>query len=55
MGREIARGLVGYGVEEAERIIGCKSAEIPARLGYEGRPAMIHRDDMVLFTGGNGD
>jgi glutamate 5-kinase len=30
------------------RIIGKKSKDIAAILGYEGRAALIHRDDMVL-------
>jgi glutamate 5-kinase len=47
-GREIARGLVGYDAEEARQITGRKSAEIGAILGYPGRAAMVHRDDMVM-------
>ncbi|WP_455475079.1 glutamate 5-kinase [Bartonella sp. B30(2025)] len=45
---EIARGLVSYGKDDAVRIIGCKSKEIEAILGYEARSAMVHRNDMVL-------
>ncbi|MDK4739378.1 glutamate 5-kinase [Rhizobium sp. LEGMi198b] len=47
-GREIARGLVGYDAEEARQITGRKSAEIEAILGYPGRAAMVHRDDLVM-------
>ncbi|MEQ8308767.1 MAG: glutamate 5-kinase [Hoeflea sp.] len=47
-GREIARGLSGYDAEEARRIVGRKSGEIAEILGYSGRAAMIHRDDMVM-------
>lgn len=47
-GREIGRGLVGYGAADATRIIGCKSHEILSILGYTGRSALVHRDDMVL-------
>ncbi|MBF2717863.1 glutamate 5-kinase [Agrobacterium vitis] len=47
-GREIARGLAGYDADEARRIAGHKSAEIEALLGYAGRSAMIHRDDLVM-------
>lgn len=47
-GREIARGLVAYSSEDAQLIIGHNSSEIEARLGYRGRTAMIHRDDLVL-------
>lgn len=49
-GREIARGLVGYDAEEARQITGRKSAEIEAILGYAGRAAMIHRDDLVMTS-----
>lgn len=52
-GKTIGRGLIGYDHDEAQRIAGCNSAEIEARLGYAGRAAMVHRDDMVL-TGDNG-
>ncbi|MDL2399720.1 glutamate 5-kinase [Rhizobium mayense] len=47
-GREIARGLVGYDAEEARQITGRRSAEIEAILGYPGRAAMVHRDDLVM-------
>jgi glutamate 5-kinase len=47
-GRELGRGLVAYARDDAERIIGKKTREIAAILGYEGRAALIHRDDMVL-------
>ena len=47
-GRELARGLVAYDSGEAERILGLRSAEIEAALGYRGRTEMIHRDDLVV-------
>ncbi len=47
-GREIARGLVSYDADEARQITGRKSAEIEAILGYAGRAAMVHRDDLVM-------
>lgn len=53
-GREIARGLSGYDAEEARLITGRKSGEIEAILGYAGRAAMIHRDDMVMTGHGPG-
>ncbi len=49
-GKELGRGLAGYESDEASRIAGCRSAEIAARLGYPGRAAMVHRNDLVLFT-----
>jgi glutamate 5-kinase len=47
-GREVARGLAGYDADEARQIAGKKSAEIGVVLGYAGRAAMVHRDDMVM-------
>jgi glutamate 5-kinase len=48
-GREIARGLAGYSAEDAGRIIGRKSSEIEALLGYAGREELVHRDDLVVL------
>jgi glutamate 5-kinase len=45
---EIGRGLVAYDAEDAARIMGKSSTEVVQILGYAGRTAMIHRDDMVL-------
>ena len=47
-GEEIGRGLVAYDAADALRIAGRNSSEIAAILGYSGRAAMIHRDDMAL-------
>lgn len=47
-GREIARGLVSYDAEDARQITGRKSSEIEPILGYPGRTAMVHRDDLVM-------
>jgi len=49
-GREIGRGLVAYSSEEIEKIRGCRSEDIEARLGYRGRAVVVHRDDLVLFS-----
>ncbi|MGK2922227.1 MAG: glutamate 5-kinase [Methyloceanibacter sp.] len=51
-GVEIGRGLTAYGHAEAEALIGRKSSEIAAILGYLGRPELIHRDDMTLHRKG---
>ncbi len=48
-GREIARGIVAYSDSDAARILGKKSSEIEALLGFRGRDEMIHRDDLVLL------
>ncbi len=47
-GRRLGKGLAGYDSAEARRIMGRHSRDIPAILGYPGRAALIHRDDMVL-------
>lgn len=47
-GSDIARGLIAYDREEADKIIGHRSNEIAQLLGYDGRAEVIHRDDMVL-------
>jgi glutamate 5-kinase len=47
-GREVARGLVAYDSAEAAKVSGHKTEELEALLGYRGRGAMIHRDDLAL-------
>ena len=47
-GHQLALGLIRYSSEEAGIIKGHQSAEIEKLLGYPGRAALIHRDDMVL-------
>ena len=47
-GREVARGLVNYNSEEAERIAGKPSNRIESILGYGGESELIHRDNIAL-------
>ncbi len=47
-GSEVARGLVAYDQADAQKIIGRKSSEIAAILGFNGRDEIVHRDDLVL-------
>lgn len=47
-GAEIGRGLVAYDADYAERIRGRSSDEIATITGFEGRTAMVHRDDLVV-------
>jgi glutamate 5-kinase len=49
-GAEIARGIAAYSDSDATRILGRKSSEIEAILGYRGRDELIHRDDLVLHA-----
>ena len=48
-GREVARGISAYSVQDAQRIQGRRSTEIEAILGFRGRDELIHRDDLVLL------
>ncbi|KJZ20218.1 glutamate 5-kinase [Loktanella sp. S4079] len=47
-GNQLGQGLSRYTAEEAGKIRGRRSNEISAVLGYEGRAALVHRDDMAL-------
>mgnify|MGYP003680262019 FL=1 len=49
-GRELGRGLVAYDSDDARLIAGHKSSEFEELLGYRGRLAMIHRDDLALTS-----
>ncbi|MCF6273522.1 MAG: glutamate 5-kinase [Rhodobacteraceae bacterium] len=44
----VAKGLVAYSAQEAAIITGANSREIETRLGYKGRSALIHRDNMAI-------
>ena len=46
-GHEIARGLVRYEAQDAQRICGLKSEAIEAALGYTCGP-LVHADDLAL-------
>jgi glutamate 5-kinase len=48
-GGEVARGIVAYGDADASRILGRRSSEIEAVLGFRGREELIHRDDLVIL------
>jgi glutamate 5-kinase len=47
-GRDLGRGLVAYAKVDAERIVGKRSADIEAILGYNGGDELVHRNDMAL-------
>ena len=47
-GHTVGYGLTRYSSAEAEQIKGHQSAEIERLLGYPGRAALIHRDDMAF-------
>ena len=46
-GRTLAKGVTAYSAEDIRRIAGRRTEDAEALLGYRGRPAIIHRDDMV--------
>lgn len=48
-GRTIARGLIEYDAADAVRIVGKRKNEIAQLLDQPARPALIHRDHMVLL------
>lgn len=47
-GEILGRGLSSYSSADARKIIGHKTREIDACLGYRGRDELIHRDDLAL-------
>jgi glutamate 5-kinase len=49
-GHEVGRGLTAYSANDAAKIIGHKSRDIEAILGYRGRDEIIHRDDLVMVA-----
>ena len=48
-GRDLARGLMAYPAVDARQLMGHKSDEIETLIGYRGRDALVHRDDLVLL------
>jgi glutamate 5-kinase len=44
----LGKGLVRYTAAEAKAIAGHRSGDIEGILGYQGRAALVHRDDMVV-------
>lgn len=47
-GEMVAKGVTAYDAADVQRLAGAHTDDIEARLGYRGRPAIIHRDDLVL-------
>lgn len=47
-GKELARGLVNYSSDDANKIARQSSDHIEAILGYAGEPELVHRDNLVL-------
>jgi glutamate 5-kinase len=49
-GARLGRGLTAYASDDAARIIGHRSDQIEAILGWRGRDVLVHRDDLVLHS-----
>jgi glutamate 5-kinase len=47
-GAVVARGLSRYAASEVRKIVGKKSSEIEAALGYKDSDEVVHRDDLVV-------
>ena len=48
-GHEIARGLAGYNAKDASLIKRHKSDAFASLIDYDGRPELVHADDLVLL------
>ncbi|MEL6781827.1 MAG: glutamate 5-kinase [Pseudomonadota bacterium] len=44
----IAKGIVAYDAADLHQIAGLHTDEVEAILGHRGRPAVIHRNDLIL-------
>jgi glutamate 5-kinase len=45
----VAKGLVNYSSDESQKILGCATRDIEARLGFVREPELMHRDNLVLL------
>lgn len=54
-GAALACGLAQYNAKDAARLAGHHSREIAGILGFHYDEAMVHRDDLVLLTGSEGN
>jgi len=50
-GAVVAKGVTAYAAREIAAIMGLQSEDVSEKLGFRGRPAVIHRDDIVLAPG----
>ena len=47
--RKLAKGLVNYGAEDVQKILGKKTGQIAEILGSKEFDEVIHRDNLVLL------
>jgi len=50
-GKVVAKGVTAYAARDIAAILGLHSDAVAEKLGFKGRPAVIHRDDIVLEPG----
>ena len=48
MAPSLPRGIARYDSADLTRILGCRSDQIEAKLGYEYGPVAVHRNDLIL-------
>jgi len=48
-GEIVGQGLTAYGFEDALKLEGRNMSDAAKILGYVGRSALVHRDDLILF------
>ena len=48
-GRDLAKGLIAYDLDDALAIRGLRTDEIERAIGWRGPDELIHRDDLVLL------
>ena len=46
-GVEMARGLINYGCEDTQKLLGRSSTDIERILGFGGEEELIHRDNLI--------
>ncbi len=47
-GQELAVGMVNYDAGDIRKIMGCKTAQIEACLGFKHEDEVVHRDNLVI-------
>ena len=50
-GEILAKGLINYNTQETLKIQGTQSKDFAVALGYSAEPELIHRDNMVVWSG----
>ncbi len=48
-GQPLAKGISAYDSQDAQKILGRKTHEVAAIVGFQGRSALVHVDDLALL------